>query len=208
MESLAVILLKRDNMAKLSKKTYLNKTFKFEYAVGYTPHTTDSKRFTKQDYQNKFEKTLLRLLKNHDKNAKIIINKVINDNSKDRDNGKHHGTVHYHIIIPTNKRLNNKKIDPNGRFNLKYFTFHIQDMYYAKGWQENYIIYKHHMLQVTHNFEKIQYIEINSKSLKSIVESEIIQYLMRLSLKYYQYTDKKAQISMFRSFGVQKYAVF
>ena len=48
------------------------KTFKFEYAITYTPNTTNSKKFTKKDIENKVEQTLLRILKTHDKNAKII----------------------------------------------------------------------------------------------------------------------------------------
>ena len=190
-------------MAKFSQRLYLNKTFKFEYAITYTPNTTDSKKFTKQDIENIVEQTLLRTLKTHDKNARIIIIKVINNNAKDRKDKAHGGTVHYHIVILTNKRINQ-----DSKFNLKYFTFHIQDMYYAKGWIENYIHYKHHILQITHNFERIQYIKINPKSLKSILELEIIQHLMLFSFEYDQYIDEKAQISMFKKLGVQKYAVF
>jgi len=190
-------------MAKFSQRLYLNKTFKFEYAITYTPNTTDSKKFTKQDIKNKVEQTLLRILKVHDKTAKIIIIKVINNDLKDRKDKAHFGTVHYHIVILTNKR-----IDKDSKFNWKYFTFHIQDMYYAKGWIENYIHYKHHILQITHNFERIQHININPKLLKSRVELEIIKYLMFFSFEYDQYIDKKAQISMFKKLRVQKYAVF
>ena len=190
-------------MAKLSQRLYLNKIFKFEYAITYTPNTTDSKKFTKQDIKNKVEQTLLRTLKTHDKNAKIIIIKVINNNAKDRKDKAHTGIVHYHIVILTNKR-----IDKNSKFNWKYFTFHIQEMYYAKGWIENYIHYKHHILQITHNFERIQHIKITSKSLKSIIEMELIIYLMCLSLNNNQYIDKKVPISLFKKLRVQKYAVF
>lgn len=190
-------------MSKLTYKTYIKKTFKFEYAITYVPNTSNSKRFTKQDHQNKFEKSLLRILKTHDQSAKILISKVINDNSKDRKDKAHGGTVHYHLMV-----LTDRIIDNDSKFNFKHFTFHIQDLYYAKGWQEGYVDNKHHVLQVTHNIEKIQYIKINTKTLKTILEEEIIQILMLYSIKYAKNTVKKAQNSMFKIFEAQKYAVF
>ena len=194
-------------MAKLTKRPYLNKTFKFKYAITYVPNAKSSKKFTKTDIQNEFEQELLRILKKHDKNAKIIINKVVNNDLTDRKDRAHFGTVHYHIIILTNKRIDSKNINPDGMFNLKDYTFHIQNMYYAKGWL-GYINKKHHILKITHNFEKIQYIKIYPKSLKSMIAAEIIQNLMHFCFKSYKTADKKAKIFMFKSFGAHKYAVF